>query len=594
MASKSAVVEGINSKKIGYDNLLSNLEPDMPKEERKYIKDLFSKNINGVDKLLDYKFKNWTGSKKSDKFIDLCFDLGKSYVEKNDELIKALKELDYEDTENKVDCNDHRKKALIYMQMGVDIAEEIKHDLNFDQMIDYGHLLLRGPISSMSLLEYCEDLVPNARTKKAMKWLEKCLCKMESKKFRPKQINICEALLAIAYYQNKKGLHAFEYFVKSLDQKSRHLPNHILWDFLKCGIDTLKSLGKKEELIQLYKVRLQFGDSTSGSNYVEELMELFEVDYEIQDYGDVEESPYFHDVLKAIDKHNKDPEERPSSWPTTEDFGPNPVNAEFCEFAKLYYLDFAYKLLKLGALTNFIPKCLDQVAPYVNSKYPYIEFYTFKFYHTYMKYCYMNGEYEKCIDFGNLCIKYFHVEMIEKEIAPDFGCEGSLCLAKTISNAYIELGNLGKAISTLKTLSNRFSKSEWEIDVSVQIAQCLRMQGKYFEAKKALDESPNKNDDYKNIFRGMCYSHLNPDDLKKFCDKEFEKVIKKIKSFNDVKELFNRNKKEFQMFPQDAITFVDRIVPILKKQPNSVLSLKFVNQIFALKNSLSVSEYLRL
>ena len=79
---------------------------------------------------------------------------------------------------------------------------------------------------------------------------------------------------------------------------------------------------------------------------------------------------------------------------------------------------------------------------------------------------------------------------------------GSLCLAKTISNAYIELGNLDKAISTLKTLTKRFSKSEWAIDVSVQIAQCLRMQGKYFEAKKALDESPNQNDDYKNIFRG--------------------------------------------------------------------------------------------
>ena len=46
----------------------------------------------------------------------------------------------------------------------------------------------RGPISSMSLLEYCEDLVPNARTKKAMKWLEKCLWKMESKKFRPKVV----------------------------------------------------------------------------------------------------------------------------------------------------------------------------------------------------------------------------------------------------------------------------------------------------------------------------------------------------------------------------------------------------------------------
>ena len=89
-------------------------------------------------------------------------------------------------------------------------------------------------------------------------------------------------------------------------------------------------------------------------------------------------------------------------------------------------------------------------------------------------------------------------------------------MAKTISNAYIELGNLDKAISTLKTLTKRFSKSEWAIDVSVQIAQCLRMQGKYFEAKKALDESPNKNDDYKNILRGKkhiahCYfTRLNP------------------------------------------------------------------------------------
>ena len=42
-----------------------------------------------------------------------------------------------------------------------------------------------------------------------------------------------------------------------------------------------------------------------------------------------------------------------------------------------------------------------------------------------MKYCYMNGEYEKCIENGNLCIKFFHVEMIETEIAPDFGCEGN-------------------------------------------------------------------------------------------------------------------------------------------------------------------------
>mgnify|MGYP001444645622 CR=1 FL=1 len=58
-------------------------------------------------------------------------------------------------------------------------------------------------------------------------------------------------------------------------------------------------------------------------------------------------------------------------------------------------------LVKLGALTDWIPKALDQFSqteldPEMNS---------YKVYHTYMKYCYMIGDYQKCTEKGGLTEK---------------------------------------------------------------------------------------------------------------------------------------------------------------------------------------------
>ena len=41
---------------------------------------------------------------------------------------------------------------------------------------------------------------------------------------------------------------AVDYFMKSLESKSKSLPDQILFDFLRCGMNALKNLKKKEEL----------------------------------------------------------------------------------------------------------------------------------------------------------------------------------------------------------------------------------------------------------------------------------------------------------------------------------------------------------
>jgi hypothetical protein len=70
-------------------------------------------------------------------------------------------------------------------------------------------------------------------------------------------------------------------------------------------------------------------------------------------------------------------------------------------------------------------------------------------------------------------------------------------------------------------------------------------------------------------------------------------VIKSIKSFKDLKKLLSANNKYLQVFPEDEIIFVSRILPIMKKQPNSCLPIQFVNQVSALENSLKVANHFK-
>ena len=106
-------------------------------------------------------------------------------------------------------------------------------------------------------------------------------------------------------------------------------------------------------------------------------------------------------ILKAIEKHIIGPDAN--------------------EYSKIFYLYFPMTLVKLGALTDWIPKALDQFSqteldPEMNS---------YKVYHTYMKYCYMIGDYQKCTEKGGLAVGSFHKEMAE-QLSEEWGCEGTL------------------------------------------------------------------------------------------------------------------------------------------------------------------------
>ena len=162
-------------------------------------------------------------------------------------------------------------------------------------------------------------------------------------------------------------------------------------------------------------------------------------------------------------------------------------------------------------------------------------------------------------------------------------------MANTILNSFFEIGAIDKAIpanvfQALEPLTDIFS-----LDLSIQLAQRLRKQGKYIEAKKAIGSGHGN--DYRNIFKGVCNKLIN--DNLNAADIEFEKVIKSIKSFKDVKKLLNANNKYLQVFPEDEIIFVSRILPIMKQQPNSCLPIQFVNQVSALENSLTVANHFK-
>ena len=79
-------------------------------------------------------------------------------------------------------------------------------------------------------------------SRKALGWFLGCLEMMKLKNFRPKQILVCEAFLAISYHKNKMNEEAFDYFMKSLEPKSKSLPDQVLFDFLRCGMNALDNL----------------------------------------------------------------------------------------------------------------------------------------------------------------------------------------------------------------------------------------------------------------------------------------------------------------------------------------------------------------
>ena len=263
------------------------------------------------------KYEKWEATLKNPKYIDLCFRLGKSCVEL-----------------------DERKKALEIFQEMVDTAQEIDFKLSFEQMILFSEMLIKPESNRAPVLDkYKKGLDPSQQDIYRLGWICNSLEEMKSRNFRPKQITECEAHTAIAYYrcQNYRG--AYCHFMKSLDYKSRNLSDGILFDFISCGVDNMIMLNKKEELLQFYKIRSQYGNNNCSESHVNDMIALFALDWELYKHENLEDSPYFSEIVKAIDKL---------------------VNhgTQISDQVDYLYVDFSLSLLNLGILSDWVLKLL--------------------------------------------------------------------------------------------------------------------------------------------------------------------------------------------------------------------------------------------
>ena len=321
---------------------------------------------------LKEKYDNWGSSTKNSKYIDLCFNIGKSYNELND-----------------------RKKALDALQGMVNAAKEIDFKLSFEQMILYSELLIKPKpnwkaINQPTLDRYQKEKPPSKKYLKTLDWICNSFAEMKSRNFRPKQITECEVHLAIAFYKCQNYVKAYDYFMFSFDYKSRNLPENIFWSFICCGIDNMKMLNKTEDLLKFYKVRSQYGSENPSKPtpeqfgntyncsevYVSDMITLFEFDWELFKHESLEASPYFNEVVKAIERLKT-----------------------FGIFYDYFYVDFSLSLLKLGILTDWIPKFLIS---YNNSaKYDiFTDKIKFRYQYCMMKYHFMRGENPLAVKHG--------------------------------------------------------------------------------------------------------------------------------------------------------------------------------------------------
>lgn len=221
---------------------------------------------------------------------------------------------------------------------------------------------------------------------------------MKSRNFRPKQIAECEAHLAIAYHKCQKYEQAHNYFMNS-DYKSKNLNENILWSFICCGIDNMEMLNNKEDQIQLYKLKAQFG-SNCTENHVNVMIDLFELDWELFKHEDLEFSPYFNEVLKSIERVKKD-------W------YPDP------DYPDYLYIDFSLIILKVGVVSDWIPKLLLKY-DYENHEEASHYSQKFKYQYCLMKYNFLRGENLQTVRHGMMAKDLYDKDAdVQEDYDPD-------------------------------------------------------------------------------------------------------------------------------------------------------------------------------
>ena len=105
--------------------------------------------------------------------------------------------------------------------------------------------------------------------------------------------------------------------------------------------------------------------------YIEHMINLFELDWKLYKHENLEESPYFNEVVKAI--------ERLKNY-----VGHPPDNIDHV------YIDFSLSLLNLGIINDWIPKLL--VSYNIAKEDNFYDTEKFRYHYCIMKYHFMRGE----------------------------------------------------------------------------------------------------------------------------------------------------------------------------------------------------------
>ena len=142
-----------------------------------------------------------------------------------------------------------------------------------------------------------------------------------------------------------------------------------------------------------------------------------------------------------------------------------------------------------------------------------------------------------------------------------------------------------------------FNMGHLIFDPSVRLAQFWREEGKLEKAKKVLEDSLQDEDNYYQIFKVRCAYLLAEEQDEMLYNRDYNgffQVLRGIKNFKQFRKVLNDCRQEFEIFPEDRYNFVALAMPMLKKELKRPLSLDFLQKTETLKNSLRISEYLKI
>ena len=522
------------------------------------------------------KYSSWKGSKKCSKYVELCLNLGACYdftSEKNPD----------------EEWNSNFDKALEIFEEGVEIAKEIKFKIVFERMIDYGELLYWREIHH-----------ENIDTRyKPLEWFSYCL--ETSKKLKVLQQSIFEAWLGLSMFLIQAYQPAYEFFIKGLDYKFANLHDEVKLEFLRKGAECMRILKKRKEYLKISELEHRFQDYINVP-IVEKLIKRFDLDAQMYKRKKAQESPYFLEICHYLKSSaNED---------------------------KVLNVFFSMVLIKNKMVSKLIPQLLDEYKS--GSDYEY------NFYHCYMDYHLENGDIDTAIDY---CLKALKAEKFDYSEEVDFDgnmyfCQKPWCptlkIARKAMNlrkfttanwCYIavleNLGNVGKAkdckVKDYKSIAydimsectynllwtdlghgvksqesveliidicknNEFADKS-KFDVPLRLAQCLRIQGKYSEASKAIMKSPNKK--YAKFFSTIC-ELIHDNEVIHWS------VFEGFNCMSDVTNFLTREKDNFDLFPEDNLKFTE-LLPHFR--PKNTL---FHFQILQLHNSYRIGSLFKI